>query len=75
MIQRFAGKENVVGGRTVEPKEEELYEFLVWRPCVESLSPFLPFYRFDIQGQDGETPLYVRIDGEPFTELHVEMGM
>jgi hypothetical protein len=75
VIQRFAGKENVVGGRTVEPKEEELYEFLVWRPCIESLSPFLPFYRFDIQGQDGETTLYVRIDGQLFPELHVEMGM
>jgi hypothetical protein len=75
IISTFAGKKIVVSGTTVEPKEEELHRYLVWQPCLESLSPYLPFYRFDIGGEDGETKLYVRIDGEPFLELHVEMGM
>ena len=39
---------------------------LVWRPCRESLSPFWPFYMFNVGGN----PIYVRIDGAIFTELH-----
>ena len=39
---------------------------LVWKPCLESLSPFFPFYRFTVGG----ATLYVRIDGAIFTALH-----
>jgi hypothetical protein len=52
-----------------------LYEYLVWRPCIESLSPYWPFYRFDAEGPDGEISVYVRIDGEVFPELHVGFGL
>jgi hypothetical protein len=39
---------------------------LVWKPCRESFSPFVPFYLLTI----GEHLLYVRVDGVAFTELH-----
>jgi hypothetical protein len=39
---------------------------LVWKPCLESLSPFFPFYRFT----SGAATAYVRIDGVVFTSLH-----
>lgn len=35
--------------------------FLIWRPCVQSLSPFLPFYRFVAPGN---AELYFRVDGK-----------
>jgi hypothetical protein len=38
---------------------------LVWKPCTESLSPFMPFTRVTY----GDYAFYVRIDGEVFTEL------
>jgi hypothetical protein len=38
---------------------------LVWKPCRESWSPHLPFYRVVV----GNYSLYVRIDGQVFTHL------
>jgi hypothetical protein len=38
---------------------------VVWRPCRESTSRFLPFWRYQIDGQS----LYVRADGMTFAEL------
>lgn len=38
---------------------------LVWKPCRESWSPHLPFYQLTIGGN----VLYVRIDGQVFTQL------
>lgn len=38
---------------------------LVWKPCRESLSPYLPFTRLSY----GERAIYVRADGEVFTAL------
>jgi hypothetical protein len=75
LIQEFVGKSVEVQGVTVTLQEEDLYEHLVWRPCIESLSPYWPFYRFDAEGPDGELKVYVRIDGEIFPELHVALGM
>jgi len=43
-----------------------LYPTLVWKPCLESLSPFYPFHMFTI----GSRRIYVRIDGQIFTALH-----
>jgi hypothetical protein len=40
-------------------------EILVWKPCVQSYSRFLPFYRV----KWGTRTSYVRIDGEPFSSL------
>lgn len=47
------------------------YPTLVWRPCRESLSPFFPFYMFTV----GAHRIYVRIDGQIFTQLHDERGI
>ena len=38
---------------------------LVWKPCRESLSPYLPFTMVLY----GDRPVYVRADGEVFTKL------
>ena len=38
---------------------------LVWKPCAESLSPYMPFTRLTY----GDTAIYVRSDGEVFTRL------
>jgi hypothetical protein len=46
-----------------------LYPYLVWRPCRESLSPYYPFHMLTI----GRHRLYVRIDGEIFTSLTLNM--
>lgn len=45
------------------------YSTLVWKPCLESLSPYYPFYMYII----GSKRLYVRIDGQTFTELHEDI--
>jgi hypothetical protein len=38
---------------------------LVWRPCDQSTTPFLPFYQVYV----GDSLIYLRIDGEPFDRL------
>ena len=38
---------------------------LVWKPCRQSKSPFLPFYQFSI----GNRFVYLRVDGELFDAL------
>ena len=43
-----------------------LYPTLVWRPCLESLSPFYPFHMITV----GDNRIYVRVDGAIFTQLH-----
>lgn len=43
-----------------------LYPTLVWRPCLESLSPYYPFHMITV----GHRRIYVRIDGRVFTRLH-----
>jgi intein/homing endonuclease len=75
VIERFAGRDVEVGERTVSLEAEQLYEHLVWQPCKESLSPFWPFYRFDVGEAGEENRVYIRIDGQVFTALHVGMGM
>ena len=42
-----------------------MYPHLVWRPCVESLSPYFPVHLFTI----GRFRLYVRVDGAIFASL------
>jgi hypothetical protein len=75
VIQTFAGRSVTVGDNEVTLRAEDLDELLVWRPCVESLSPYWPFYRFSVGGPDSEIRVYVRIDGVLFPELHVGSGM
>jgi hypothetical protein len=43
---------------------------LVWKPCRESWSPHLPFYQIVI----GPHVLYVRLDGQVFTQLTTGRG-
>jgi len=38
---------------------------VVWKPCRQSTSRFVPFWRYYVQNQ----PVYVRADGVLFTEL------
>jgi Papain-like cysteine protease AvrRpt2 len=46
-----------------------LYPTLVWRPCLESLSPFFPFHMVTV----GNERIYVRLDGKIFTALHIDI--
>ena len=43
---------------------------LIWKPCVQSLSPFYPFYEVTVPAtpRKPSTKYYVRIDGKFFTE-------
>lgn len=43
-----------------------LYPTLVWRPCRESMSPYLPFFLVI----SGDLRIYVHVDGRVFTKLH-----
>jgi hypothetical protein len=45
-----------------------LYPTLVWRPCLESLSPFVPFHMLAV----GDHRIYVRVDSRIFTTLHLD---
>lgn len=42
-----------------------MHPVLVWKPCRQSPSPFLPFYQFSVGGSFE----YLRVDGEVFSEL------
>ena len=54
-------------GRLVLRKEAfSLYPTLVWKPCRESLSPYYPFHMLTV----GSHNIYIRVDGQVFTELH-----
>jgi hypothetical protein len=46
-----------------------IYPALVWRPCRESLTPYVPFHLVTV----GDHRLYVRIDGNVFTKLHTDI--
>ena len=66
-------KAKVVGRRFTLPNKEGYLTVpkrlpaptLVWRPCLESQSPLLPFYQFIVDARQ----IYVRGDGEVFMEL------
>jgi hypothetical protein len=75
VMQRFVGRAVEVAGGVVTLEAQDLYEHLVWQPCAESLSSYWPFYRFDVGGSDSGIRVYVRIDGEVFSELHFGGGM
>lgn len=42
-----------------------LHPVLVWKPCRQSASPFLPFHQFSV----GSSLVYLRVDGQLFSEL------
>lgn len=51
--------------KSQEPDDVQFHKALVWKSCLESLSPHLPFYMVTINNQK----LFIRIDGEVFREL------
>ena len=51
----------------IHPEAMCIYPTLVWKPCKQSLSPYWPFHLITI----GNHQLYLRVDGELFTELEV----
>jgi hypothetical protein len=58
--------EDKLGRLKVRPEAICLYPILVWKPCLESLSPFWPFYMLGV----GTHHIYIRVDGAVFTQLH-----
>ena len=42
-----------------------VHPVLVWKPCRQSASPFLPFYQFSV----GDSLVYLRVDGQLFSAL------
>ena len=66
VIDRFHDLDGRLGRIFVRPEAVCQCPTLVWRPCLESLSPFYPFHLFTI----GNRQIYVRIDGAIFTTLH-----
>jgi hypothetical protein len=55
------------GRLTVRKEAFALYPTLVWRPCRESLSPYVPFFMISV----GSTRIYLRVDGQVVTRLHI----
>ena len=51
--------------RVIRPDTVGEHPVLVWRPCLESMSPFLPFYLRSV----GDEFVYLRVDGERFARL------
>jgi hypothetical protein len=60
---------NRQGRLFVREEAAALSPTLVWQPCLESLSPFYPFHLVSV----GAFNLYVRVDGQVFTELHTDI--
>ncbi len=56
------------GRLPVRKEAYSLYPALVWRPCLESLSPFVPFHMLTV----GAHRIYVRPDRQIFTFLHTD---
>jgi hypothetical protein len=57
-----------VGHLDLEP--EALQDRLVWRASQESLTEFLPFWRFIYQLDGRALDVFVRIDAQPFYALN-----
>ncbi len=50
---------------------------LTWRPCLESLTPYLPFYEIQARTADPQAEtvtIYLRLDGVAFLELTNVIG-
>lgn len=54
-----------VRGRVIRRGTAGLHPVLVWRPCQQSTSPFLPFYLISV----GDQFVYWRVDGKAFDRL------
>ena len=63
--RRIASRTSYRGTFAADPHGVGIHPSLVWKPCVESRSPFYPFRLVTI----GDQRRYVRIDGEEFESL------
>lgn len=52
----------------IHPELISIYPALVWRPCRESLSPYVPFYMITIN----QYKLFIRLDGKVFARLNID---
>lgn len=73
-IPEILGKKIPLPGKDeylyVHPETVSVYPTLVWKPCAESLTPYLPFFQVLIK----DKLVYVRVDGKLFTELTIDKG-
>ena len=51
-------------------KTTAVFPSLTWRPCLESLSPYLPF----LQLNTGNQSLHIRLDGKVFGEISIRFS-
>ncbi len=60
------------GGEPVPvwPSTSAVFPGLAWRPCLESLSPYLPF----IQLHTGNRQIHIRLDGTVFGEISIRFS-
>jgi hypothetical protein len=60
------------GGEPVPvwPSASAVFPGLMWRPCLESLSPYLPF----IQLHTGNRQIHIRLDGTVFGEISIRFS-
>ena len=56
-------KKKTAGGPASDQVVIATDPFLIWQPCTQSLSPFLPFYRFWTPGHE----IYFRVDGKIYS--------
>jgi len=54
----------------VWPESTAIFPTLTWRPCLESLSPYLPFFHI----HTGNRQLHLRLDGKVFGEISIRFS-
>jgi hypothetical protein len=54
----------------VWPETTSVFPSLTWRPCLESLSPYLPFLHI----HTGNRQLHLRLDGQIFGEISIRFS-
>jgi hypothetical protein len=47
-----------------------VFPTFTWRPCLESLSPYLPF----LHVHTGNRQLHIRLDGKVFGEISIRFS-
>jgi len=52
-------------GTAKQLEQVKIHASLVWKPCSESLSPYMPFYLAKLKNRK----IYIRIDGKVFPKL------
>ncbi len=67
-LERMSGRALDLPGvrpRVVRLGTVGIHPVLVWKPCYQSTTPFLPFYQYSV----GDQLVYLRVDGERFDRL------